>query len=131
MEKIRVTPKMVTIEVSDNGETIKFCADELLMDGLVEIVSLVNESKKNAPSMIEDESSLKDSANYLKRIAADVADKIDELFGPETCRKVFHGNVPTLQAEVEFFTQITPIVRKFIREENERVSRHTEKYVRR
>ena len=31
MEKIRVTPKMVTIEVSDNGETIKFCADELLM----------------------------------------------------------------------------------------------------
>ena len=129
MESIRVKPKMVVIEVNDDGEKINFPADENLLEGLASLVEHIEETKKGAPPISGDGASLRALSEYMKKTAADIADKIDELFGPDTCRKVFCGETPTLQMETDFFEQITPSVKKFLNANAARISRHAEKNV--
>lgn len=129
MESIRVKPKMLTIEVNDDGEKINFPVDENLLEGLTSLVEHIEKTKKGAPPLSGDGASLRAVSDYMKKTAADIADKIDELFGPDTCRKVFCGEIPTLQMETDFFEQITPSVKKFLNASNARISRHTEKNV--
>lgn len=50
-----------------------------------------------------------------------VMEDIDNLFGEETCKKVFGDIVPDISLILDFFDKLTPIIQKYSKKRNDRI----------
>lgn len=123
--KIRVTTG-IEIEVNDNGDTIRINAEDTsFIDRFFALVEdmekMADHAKTEEISNMSDREKIKWSISETHKIM----EKIDELFGENTCNKVFGDIVPSYFILSEFFEQLIPITEKYADERNKKIS---EKY---
>lgn len=105
--KIRVSTG-ITIEVNDNGDTIVARIDDArFVNGFYDMLTAMENMEKEVESVqIEDE---RERLDYITRKIKEIMGMIDELFGDDTCEKVFCGAIPNVYAITDFFEQLVPI----------------------
>jgi len=121
MNKLRVNTGKVVIEVNDQGETIELNFED--QEFPVKVAKLIEnfEDKKAELETIYNTLDLSDdiTAGVLdpkvvkfSEISLDAhkyfKEKIDNVFGKETCRKVFGDIVPSMEHISSFIEQLTP-----------------------
>lgn len=114
MNKIRVNSGIV-IEVNDNGDTITINAeDQGFIGKFFELYeSLENLTKKfNATDMRT--KSEREQLSILTDTTKEIMAGIDNLFGENSCKKVFGDIIPNPYLIAEFFEQLTPIAKQYM-----------------
>lgn len=112
MESISIK-RGIEICVNDNGETINVDLDNTLFlekfNGLIERVGKIADSIDTKAELTDTEA-LKLVTDKME----EVIKEIDNVFGADTCKKVFgEGVIPTPYPVMDFFEQMNPIVEKY------------------
>lgn len=125
MEKIRVQRNVKQIEVNDEGEfiTLDFNDQSLpyrFVQTMKEIFAKYQEFEKkisggdNLYSIIE----LEHEINlYFK-------EKIDQLLGKDTCRKVYGDILPSIEMHIDLLNQLTPYFEEYSRTRREKMNKY-------
>ena len=137
MDSIRVNTGDKRIEVNDQGEFIilRF-SDQSFPNRVFAMIDRVQAVADNAKA---EEAALKeqcggdtDSFTYMKALAEmnekihrSIMAEVDEVFGPETCRKVFGDIVPDLTLFEDFFNQMLPFFETFGKERAEKLKKYS------
>ena len=123
MGKLRVNKGLIRLEVNDDGEHIEFSPDVLFMERfqnfydelrVKEIEFMEREAQINQNKDLDENGipiNSRDRINLTKEFCEWSREKIDGLFGNETCRKVF-GNVLMPELIAEFLEQVVPYITK-------------------
>ena len=114
MEQIRVS-NGITIEVNDNGDTIIMNADDQnfveKFYGLIDKADAISKKLKTEDvQKLSEHKQLKVAIEATRELMQD----IDELFGPDSCKKIFGDIVPHPYLIADFFEQLKPIVKKHV-----------------
>ena len=125
MEQIRIR-RGIEIGVNDNGDSIFIDMESMNFiqryQALVERVQLISDSIDTSKDLSEN-----DGINLVVDKMKEILEGLDDLFGENASAKVFGvGIVPTPMAVIDFFDQISPIVKKY---SDERERKIMEKYV--
>lgn len=132
---LRVSSASKRIEVNDDGEYITLNAsNSALIAGFGKLKKSLERMTKqfesealaiNQKDISEDDKRcevMELNCSFCKNIMRDV----DELIGPETCRKVFGENVvPDAFAIAEFFEAITPFIKEIAEEQAHKISKYS------
>lgn len=122
MEKLRIDSGTKKVEVNDEGEYILLpLSDNSFTVGFYRLLEDVNRSGETLPVDI---TGAVDGVEQIVEIEKHVKERVDALFGPETCRKVFGDITPSLDLFVEFFGALVP----FFEEHKEARMRKMGKY---
>lgn len=132
---IRVNTGEKKVEVNDNGDYITLKLGDTAFTNT--LTQLIKDTHKIAVDF--DNTELGDNPEEVAafteksaEICSDVMNRIDALFGDETCKKVFGERIPDFTAFTEFFSQIAVLVKKFegerINESAKRLEKYTAKY---
>lgn len=110
--KIRINSGTKKIEVNDQGEYILLpLSDD---NFVVQFYRLMDDIKvKSEDIAAETEQSDIKTVEKIVEMEKDVKRKVDELFGAETCRKVFGDILPSMDLFVEFFGSIVPFLEEY------------------
>lgn len=142
---IRVDNGKRKIGVNDNGDYIEISVNDRelhskfanLLDWLEKQQQIIEKKGKelsrkhgNGPLISEDEdgkvevnaSALVDVTSVETECHKECCEKIDEVFGKDTCKKVFGDVIPDFALIEEFFEQITPVLQKLSEERGEKIS---------
>ena len=95
VQKIRVS-RGIVIEVNDAGETITLNVEDTMF---LDHVTLMIERTKGRRA------------------------RIDDIFGADTCRKVFGDTVPGPYMIADFFDQLMPIAEKYMDERQKEIGK--------
>lgn len=110
-KKLRVNSG-ITIEVNDDGDVIVARIDDVnfVEDfyNLLEGLEKVDEDIKKT-SFDND----REKIRYVSEKTREIMEQIDNLFGEDTCRKVFGDIVPSSYAITDFFDQLLPIFTEY------------------
>jgi len=123
MENIRVR-KGIPIEVNDDGETIVMNAES---QGFIEkfygLIEKIDNVSKDMQS--EEVQQLGEREQIQKMIAKTktLMQEIDDMFGPESCRKIFGNIVPSPYLIAEFFEQLEPIAQRYVDERQKEIAK--------
>ena len=125
MEQIRIR-RGIEVGVNDKGDSIFIDMESMNFiqryQALVERVKEISNSIDTTKNLSENE-----GINLVVEKMKDILEGLDELFGENASNKVFgEGIVPTPMAVIDFFDQISPIVKKY---SDEREKKIMEKYV--
>ena len=125
MEQIRIR-RGIEIGVNDKGDSIFIDMESMNFiqryQALVERVQEISNSIDTTKNLSENE-----GINLVVEKMKDILEGLDDLFGENASSKVFgEGIVPTPMAVIDFFDQISPIVKKY---SDEREKKIMEKYV--
>lgn len=120
--KIRVNTGIV-IEVNDDGDTIRINAEDTgFIDGFYDLVEDMQKMADDARSAevenLGDREKIKWTISETKKLM----EKIDGLFGEDTCRKVFGDIVPSFFVLTEFFDQLIPITEKYADDRQKKIT---------
>lgn len=121
--KIRVNSGIV-IEVNDNGDTITVNGeDQRVIEKFMELI-------ENMDKLTEELSDLKtenarEQIKMLIEKTKGIMSGIDDLFGEDTCKKVFGDIVPQPHLIADFFEQLMPIVKQYMDDRQKKIA---EKY---
>lgn len=117
MEKINLSSKnIVKVEVNDDGEHIAINLGDVdfprrfekLYRGLQEKMAEIQKDVARIDAM-----DAREQTEFMYNTHKEIMSGIDNLFGQDTCRKVFGDIVPDMALICEFFEQITPILKKY------------------
>lgn len=124
MDKIRVKSYKKVIEVNDDGETITlYVADQSIPYKLNKLIKNI-EKKAQEFSELPDDTS--EDVILDKEYDAQlwVRTTIDDIFGKDTCRKVFGDQVPPLEAYLDFLEQIKPYFESYAKERSTNLAKY-------
>lgn len=122
MDSIRVSSNIKKIEVNDNGDYITLNFNDRsfpskfysLMDQF-ESKKIEVESKLTEISSITDETEkTKEMLHLDMEIHKWLSKEVDNIFGEDTCKKVFGNVIPNIFLYVDFFDQITPFFVEYV-----------------
>lgn len=137
MAGIRVNTGDKFIEVNDAGESITLRFSDQSFP--TRVFAMIDRVQTVADSAKAEEAALKEQYNgdtdnfiYMKALAEmnekvhrSIMAEVDEVFGPETCRKVFGDIVPDLTLFEDFFSQLLPYFEKFSKERAEKLQKYS------
>jgi len=107
MKEIRVS-RGIEINVNDAEETICIPVEDQNLTvkffGLVEMLENIEKEAGKA-----DRESI-DGVKHMIELTKELMAEIDNMFGQESCRKIFGDIVPGPYALADFFEQVTPII---------------------
>lgn len=131
VDSIRVDTGVKRIEVNDDGETITLnFADQSFPARYFQMVDEFEaksaEFQKQAQELDEKEMSEYEKqraiADFNLEIHEFFKERIDGLFGPETCRKVFGDIVPAMDLYMDFLNQLAPFFQKYGKERQKKLA---------
>lgn len=125
-KKLRVTTG-IKIEVNDAGDCIVAnVQDNEFVDKFYKLIELMENTSKELRSVKVDTDDFEESRKgfeLIKEKTNVVLKGIDDLFGPDTCKKVFSGiECPNGYAIEEFFEQLVPIFQEFADERQKKIA---------
>lgn len=135
MAGIRVNTSIKKIEVNDNGDyiTLNF-SDQNFPQRFFAMMDLLQAKADEAKKRAEEIESAY-PADSLERIRAGLSlekevygvmvKEIDNLFGPDTCRKVFGDITPGIEMFEDFFNQLTPYFREYSQERAAKLGKYS------
>lgn len=137
MDSIRIDSGAKRIEVNDNGDFIvlnfgdhnfpnKFFS---LLDRVQTTFNGAEEKMRNAQKAYADGSvdQMRVAAQMDLELHSEFAHEVDELFGPDTCKKVFGDIVPGIELIAEFFEALTPFFEDYGKKRAEKLSKYSAK----
>lgn len=111
MEKIRISSGVQKIEVNDEGETILLpVSDDGFIVAFYKLLDRVQTAAQSIPQTGEDIAGNMEAVETVVALEQELREKVDGLFGPETCRKVFGPILPSMDLFVEFFGSLLPFI---------------------
>lgn len=115
MEEIRVK-RGIEVKVNDAGDTIIMnVEDQLFLERFYGLLDRMKEAedvlKTQEVRDMEEHDRLKIAIEKTRGIMGG----IDEIFGVDSCKKIFGDIVPNMYLIADFFSQIEPITRKYMR----------------
>jgi len=135
MAGIRVNTGAKRIEVNDNGDYIvlnfgdhdfpnRFFA---LLDTVQEIAEKAAEKEKELKEKYEGGSLEQQRVSFAFdcELHKEIAAEVDNVFGPDTCKKVFGDIVPGVELYDDFFHQLMPYFEQFGKERAQRMSKYS------
>lgn len=112
--KIRIASGVKKIEVNDNGEYILLpLSDDSFVSRFYKLLDEIKRTGEGIAKTSETDITTVDSIVELEK---SVRAKTDELFGAETCRKVFGDILPSMDLFVEFFGCLVPYFEEYKKE---------------
>lgn len=124
MNKIRVKSYTQVIEVNDEGETIVLkVADQSIPYKLNKLIKNIEEKGKelsNLPDDTSNEEIIEKEYDFQLWVRA----SIDDVFGKDTCRKVFGDLVPPFESYLDFLEQIKPFFEDYAKERITNLSKY-------
>lgn len=110
------------IEVNDNGEYITLpVGDDRFLKAFYQ---LLDKASNSAQEVKMDENDITGSMDAVIDFDQNMKEQVDELFGAETCRKVFGDILPGAGMFIEFFFAVLP----FLEEDQKRRIETMNKY---
>lgn len=112
MDKIRIGSAIKKIEVNDDGECITLpLSDDGFVLGFYRLMEFVQRTAESAAAA--DVENAAESVEKIVALEEETRRKVDELFGADTCRKVFGGVLPSIDLFVEFFGSLVPFMEEY------------------
>ena len=125
-DSIRVNTGAKRIEVNDDGDCIVLnFADQSLPTryfALLEDMEAKQAEYQQRAKTIDEDQSLDDKARFKAAAVLNLEihnymrEQVDDLFGSDTCRKVFGEIVPSIDLYADFFEQLSPYFEKYAAE---------------
>ena len=111
------------IEVNDEGEYILLPVgdDQFLRN----FYALVDEAQKKAAEIQTDSNDILGSMDVIVAFDKYMMERVDGLFGAETCHKVFGNILPGVEMYLEFFTLLTPYLEEYKKDRAEAISKYS------
>lgn len=152
-ESIKIDNGIRKIGVNDNGDYIELSVhDRDLQNRFANLLGWFDEQQKivdskgkeftkkhgDGPIISEDEegevkintSAIIDATSIETDFYKECCEKIDEVFGKDTCKKVFGDIIPDDVLITEFFEQIAPVLGKLAEERGEKIgNRYTRRQI--
>ncbi len=121
MENIRVN-KGIVIEVNDAGDTITInTEDQSLVDKFYGMMERLQEIKEEMEAPEMEKKGEREILKIMIERTKEIMKEIDNIFGEDSCKKIFGDIVPSAYLIVEFFDQMTPIVEKHMKERRKEI----------
>ena len=141
MNRINVASEAVQITVNDAGDTITLnVQDQRFMHTVTALVSEFTENAQAYKAKCEKIAAMPHDTNEEKfaqltavaavsnEICSMLKEKVDNVFGADTCKKVFGDIVPSIDAFADFFNQLSKIIAERCSVRMEKLRQYTEKY---
>lgn len=136
MDSIRVSHDIKKIQVNDNGDYIEInFSDQSFASRFFEMENQLNsayDEVQNKCKEIESRSQGQDQYDFIKELTIITTElheshkkKIDELFGEDTCRKVFGDILPDELMYIQFFELLAPIFSKFAAQKEQKINKYS------
>lgn len=123
VQKIRVS-RGIVIEVNDAGETITLnVEDTMFLERFCNIMDEFQTISKELESEEVKKMELRDHVTLMIERTKGLMARIDDIFGADTCRKVFGDTVPGPYMIADFFDQLMPIAEKYMDERQKEISK--------
>lgn len=132
MEKIRIARNVKRIEVNDEGEFIELDFDDLNLP--YKYYSMLKQFEKDRTKFTAElteklkgknaEESAAEFVEAERQLNIYFRDAVDEVFGKDTCRKVYGDILPSVEMHMQFFDALRP----YFEEEAERRRRKMDRY---
>lgn len=139
MDSLRIDNGTKKIEVNDEGECIEFSIvnndffraffDLLRWFDEQEGRKEIKEMEENSDKVVLDgEGEINyDAANGVldirDKISGEACEKIDNIFGAESSRKIFGNIIPDMYMIADFFEQIAPLIDKYQKERSQTINK--------
>lgn len=121
MENIRVN-KGIVIEVNDAVDTITInTEDQSLVDKFYGMMERLQEIKEEMEAPEMEKKGEREILKIMIERTKEIMKEIDNIFGEDSCKKIFGDIVPSAYLIVEFFDQMTPIVEKHMKERRKEI----------
>ena len=141
MDTIRVQRNEKRVTVNERGDYIIFRpGDPGFIDALMSLGEEFQNFVSENSSRLEEAKADTSDENRVTRVAVKLnlemsqlaAEKINALFGPDACMKIFGTETPSDALLTDFFEQATPLMQQYAAEESarsqERIRKYTERY---
>lgn len=143
METIRVNTNqdVKTIEVNDSGDTITLnLGDISFTSNLLSLLQDFGEAAERISGKAAELSGtdpekltkLMELADFNVNVCNTLKQRVDDVLGPDTCKKVFGDGTPGIPDLMDFFGQLMGIVNRFTGAQTEKrlemISKYTDKY---
>ncbi len=142
MEAIRIrvdtNQDVKKIEVNDQGECITLnLGDFSFLSRLLSLIQEFGASAEKISSKVTELSGthpeqLAELADLNLSACNSIKQRVDDVLGPDTCKKVFGDCTPGIPDFTDFFSQLMEIVKRFTREQAEKrqeaIHKYTAKY---
>ena len=127
MNGFRIDTGVKRIEVNDAGEYIELqLGDASLFEHISAFMSEIqSKSHELAARMKEDGFEADAFAAFYAKTHTELMQKVDDLFGPETCRKVFGNIVPGTDLLIQFFEALMPCFKEHAKAQQERLGKYS------
>ena len=120
MDTIRVGSSIKKIEVNDEGGYILLPLSD--NDFTVRFYRLLEDLQRSGEKV--DIIGTVEGVEQIVEIEKSVKERVDALFGPDTCRKVFGDITPSLDLFVEFFGALLPFFEAYKEERMRRMGKY-------
>lgn len=113
--KIRISSCTKKIEVNDAGEYIVLpLSDDSFVTRFYRMLAGIQEAaKQTAKADPESAADIMKTVDEIVAVERETRQKVDELFGAETCRKVFGDVLPSMDLFVDFFAALVPFFEEY------------------
>lgn len=119
---IRITG-VKRIEVNDDGECIILPVGD---DSFVKkFYELVEDTKKKADGMQPDNENIMGFMDDVIEFDKELKERVDGLFGADTCRKVFGDILPSVDMFIEFFSLILPFFEDYKKDRMTKLNKYS------
>lgn len=135
MPGIRVNTGARRIDVNDNGDyiTLNFGDHSFpdrfftMMDRVQDIAKETELREKEIREQHKDENEglVRALFSLDKDLYLKISVEVDNLFGPDTCKKVFGNIVPGIELFDDFFMQLMPYFEEYSKERVQRMSKYS------
>lgn len=126
--KLRIDTGVRKIEVNDNGDYIMLqVADQSIPAKLKKFVKAATDKLNKLSELIESENETDTEAAAEIAYELDVFAKasIDDIFGADTCKKVFGDIVPPIEMYIEFVEAISPYFQEYALTRAKKLSKYS------
>ncbi len=125
MEKIRIQRNVKHIEVNDNGEfiTLDF-NDQSLPYRFVQTMKDIYAKQQEFEKKLADGDNMYTVIELEHEINLYFKEKIDLLFGEDTCRKVYGDILPSIEMHIDLLNQLTPYFEEYTKMRREKMNKY-------
>lgn len=123
--KIRISSGTRRINVNDEGDVILLhLDDDSFCLGFYKLMDYVQSAAQQVPCAGEDIAGSVATMEQIVSLEEDTRQKVDVLFGANTCRKVFGDKLPSMDLFVEFFGSLVPFLEEYKAERMKRMDKY-------
>lgn len=127
MDKIRIARNVRRIEVNDDGEYIELdFNDQSLPHRFLAVFNDIGAKKREFDKRIATDSdiNLVSTVELEYEVNIYFKSKIDELFGKDTCRKVYGDILPSIEMHIDFLSQLIPYFEEYAASRREKMNKY-------